>query len=108
MKKPLGPRGLKILEEAHERFLDRPGPCRLELAPAQRLEGLNEVFSSPVGAAGRVYITDRTGVTLVLRNSPTFEVLAKNTLENGVDASPAIAGDSMYIRTYTHLYSIGS
>jgi outer membrane protein assembly factor BamB len=75
---------------------------------AQRLEGVNEVFSSPVGAAGRVYITDRTGVTLVLRNSPKFEVLAKNTLDNGVDASPAIVGDAIYIRTYTHLYSIGS
>ena len=75
---------------------------------AQRLDGLNEVFSSPVGAAGRVYIIDRSGVTLVVRNSPKFEVLAKNTLENGADASPAIVGDAIYIRTYTHLYSIGS
>jgi outer membrane protein assembly factor BamB len=74
---------------------------------SQRLDGMGEVFSSPVGAAGRVYITDRTGVTLVLRNGPTFEVLAKNTLDAGVDASPAIVDDTIFIRSYTHLYAIG-
>ena len=75
---------------------------------AQRLDGLNEVFSSPVGAGGRVYITDRTGVTLVLRNSPKFELLAKNTLDDGVDASPAIVDNTLYIRGYKYLYAIGS
>jgi outer membrane protein assembly factor BamB len=74
---------------------------------AQRLDGLNEVFSSPVGAAGRVYITDRTGTTLVLKNSPAFEVIGKNTLDDGIDASPAIVGDTIYIRGYKSLYAIG-
>ncbi len=75
---------------------------------AQRLDGLNEVFSSPVGAGGRVYITDRTGITLVLRNGPKFEPLEKNTLDDGVDASPAIVGDTIYIRGFKSLYAIGS
>jgi outer membrane protein assembly factor BamB len=74
----------------------------------QRLDGMGEVFSSPVGAAGRVYITDRNGVTLVLRNSPTFEVLAKNTLDDGVDASPAMVDQTMYIRGYRNLYAIAA
>jgi outer membrane protein assembly factor BamB len=74
---------------------------------AQRLDGLNEVFSSPVGAAGRVYITDRTGTTLVLKNSPAFEVIGRNTLDDGIDASPAIVGDTIYIRGYKSLYAIG-
>src|SRR6202043_3498310 len=55
----------------------------------QRLDGLPEVFASPVGAQGRVYLTGRDGVSLVIRNAPAFEVLAKNTLEDGFDASPA-------------------
>ncbi|HEX7165579.1 MAG TPA: PQQ-binding-like beta-propeller repeat protein [Acidimicrobiales bacterium] len=75
---------------------------------AQRLDGVGEVFSSPVGAAGRVYVTDRTGVTLVIRNSPTFEVIAKNTLDDGVDASPAIVDNTIYIRGYKSLYAIGN
>ena len=73
----------------------------------QRLDGLNEIFSSPVGAAGRVYITDRDGTTLVIKNSPTFEVLATNHLDDGFDASPALVDGNIYMRGYRYLYSIG-
>ena len=75
----------------------------------QRLDGLSaEVFSSPVGGAGRVYITDRDGKTLVIKNSPTFEVLARNSLDDGIDASPALVDDEMFMRGYRYLYSIGT
>jgi outer membrane protein assembly factor BamB len=72
----------------------------------QRLEGLDEVFSSPVGAAGRVYITDRHGSTLVIRNAPKYEVLANNTLDDGFDASPALVEGEIYMRGYANLYAI--
>jgi outer membrane protein assembly factor BamB len=74
----------------------------------QRLDGLDEVFSSPVGAAGRVYITDRHGTTLVIKQGGTFEVLAKNVLEDGIDASPALVGNEIYMRGYKHLYAIAA
>jgi outer membrane protein assembly factor BamB len=74
----------------------------------QRLDGLAEVFASPVGAAGRVYITGREGTTLVIRNGGTFEVLAKNVLDDGFDASPALVDGEIYMRGYRHLYSIGT
>ena len=44
----------------------------------------------------------------MLKNSPTFEVLAKNTLDDGFDASPALVGDEIYMRGYKSLYAIGS
>jgi len=72
----------------------------------QRLEGLDEVFSSPVGAAGRVYITDRHGTTLVIRQGPKYEVLATNTLDDGFDASPALVGSEIFMRGYKYLYAI--
>jgi outer membrane protein assembly factor BamB len=72
----------------------------------QRLEGLDEVFSSPVAAAGRVYITDRGGNTLVLRHGPRYEVLARNTLDDGFDASPALVDNHIYMRGYKYLYDI--
>lgn len=75
---------------------------------AQRLQGLGEVFSSPVAAAGRVYITDRNGHSLVLKSGPSYEVLATNTLDDGFDASPAIAGDVIYMKGYRYLYAIGT
>jgi outer membrane protein assembly factor BamB len=74
----------------------------------QRLEGLPEIFSSPVGANGRVYVTGRDGTTLVIRHGPTFEVMAKNALNDGFDASPALVDNEIYMRGYRYLYSIGT
>jgi outer membrane protein assembly factor BamB len=74
----------------------------------QRLEGLDEVFSSPVGAAGRVYITDRHGRTLVIRNAPKYEILARNTLDDGFDASAAMVDNDIYMRGYKNLYAIAA
>lgn len=73
----------------------------------QRLDGLPNVFSSPVAARGRVYFTGRDGTTLVIRSGPRFEVLAKNRLDDGFDASPALVDNEMYLRGHEHLYSIG-
>jgi outer membrane protein assembly factor BamB len=84
-------------------FDARTGQAHYEL---QRLEGIDEVFSSPVGAAGRVYITSRDGHTLVLRHGEAFEVLGSSTLDDGFDASPAIVGGEIYLRGYQHLYCI--
>jgi outer membrane protein assembly factor BamB len=73
---------------------------------AQRLEKVPNVYASPVGAAGRVYITGRDGTTAVVRHGRSFEVLAVNALDDGFDASPALAGDEMFLRGYTSLYRI--
>ena len=72
----------------------------------QRLQGVPNVFASPVGAAGRVYIAGRDGTTLVVRQGDQYEVLASNTLDDGFDASPAIADDEIYMRGYRYLYAI--
>jgi outer membrane protein assembly factor BamB len=73
-----------------------------------RLEGLSEVYASPVGAAGRVYLLGRDGNTLVIENSPEFKILARNALDDGFDASPAIVGGEMYLRGYRNLYKIAA
>ena len=73
----------------------------------QRLPGLPNVFSSPVGAQGRIYVTGREGSTLVINHGAEFEVLASNSLDDGFDASPALVDDEMYLRGYRYLYSLG-
>lgn len=72
----------------------------------QRLEGLTNVYSSPVGAAGRVYITSRNGATLVLKNSPQFEPLATNQLDDDFEASAALVDGELYLRGKQTLYCI--
>jgi outer membrane protein assembly factor BamB len=72
----------------------------------QRLEKAPNVFSSPVGASGRVYIAGRDGTTVVIKHGPQFDVLAENALDDGFDASPAIVGREIYLRGYRYLYRI--
>lgn len=72
----------------------------------QRLEGLQGVYASPVGAADRVYIVGRGGKTVVVRQGTKFEVLATNTLEDSFTASPAIVDGEIYLRGLKHLYCI--
>ena len=72
----------------------------------QRLEGVQGVYASPVGAKGRVYIAGRNGVTAVIAHGPEFKLLATNTLDDTFDASPAIAGKELYLRGHEYLYCI--
>src|SRR5205085_1433276 len=46
----------------------------------ERLPGLGDLYASPVAAAGRIYIVDRDGTTLVLKQGDQLEVLATNRL----------------------------
>ena len=66
------------------------------------------MFASPVGAGGRVYIAGRDGVVLVIRNADKYEMLAANKLDDGFDASPALADDAIYLRGYRNLYAIAA
>ena len=72
----------------------------------RRLEGIGNVFASPVGAADRVYVVDRSGNAIVVRRGAEFEVLARNRLEESFSASPAIAGNELYLRGERFLYCI--
>lgn len=71
-----------------------------------RLEGLSEVYASPTGFQGNVIILGRDGNALVLENGPELKIIARNSLDDGFDASPAIVGNEMYLRGYRHLYKI--
>jgi outer membrane protein assembly factor BamB len=72
----------------------------------ERLPGIQNVFASPVGAAGRVYIADRDGSTIVIRRGKRLEVLARNQLDDSFSASPAVAGDELFLRGESHLYCL--
>ena len=71
-----------------------------------RLGGIRNVFASPVGAADRIYITDRSGTTLVLSHAITPEALALNRLNDSFSASPALVDNELYLRGEQNLYCI--
>ena len=76
------------------------------LFDAQKLEDLGGVYASPLGAAGRVYLVGRNGVTVVLKQSEKPEVLATNRLEERFDASPAAVGNDLFLRGHEYLYRL--
>ena len=72
----------------------------------RRLDGIGNVFASPVGAAGRIYVVSRNGTTAVIKNAAEFELLARNRLDDSFSASPAVVGDELYLRGEGNLYCI--
>jgi outer membrane protein assembly factor BamB len=75
----------------------------------KRLERAGQVYASGVMADGRVYYLTRDGRTFVLAARPDFEQLAVNDLNDGsiFNASPAIDGSRLLIRSDKFLYCIG-
>ncbi len=72
-----------------------------------RLDGIRDfIFASPVGAAGRIYITARDGTTVVLRHDSENATLAVNHLEDSFSASAALADKELYLRGERFLYCI--
>jgi outer membrane protein assembly factor BamB len=76
------------------------------LIESQRLQGIQGVYASPVGAGGRIYLVGRDGGTIVLKESDKLDVLATNRLPDRFDASPAIAGSELFLRGRESLYCI--
>ncbi len=72
-----------------------------------RLDGIRDfIFSSPVGASGRIYITARDGTTVVLRHDKENATLAVNHLEDSFSASAALVDRELYLRGEKFLYCL--
>ena len=72
-----------------------------------RVGGGGHTFSaSPVATASRLYFLTEEGVTFVLDSGDIYREVARNDLGEMSLASPAIAGNAVYIRTQTKLYKI--
>ncbi|HUR55994.1 MAG TPA: PQQ-binding-like beta-propeller repeat protein [Gemmataceae bacterium] len=71
----------------------------------ERLDG--EFSASPVFADGNVYFCNQIGKTFVVAAKDKYEPVAENRLDAGFMASPAVVGDTLFLRTRTHLYAIG-
>jgi outer membrane protein assembly factor BamB len=63
-------------------------------------------YASPVAASGRVYFTDQSGTTLVYSEGDKPELLATNKLNDAVDATPALAGKQIFLRSHGRLYCV--
>ena len=72
-----------------------------------RVGGGGHTFSaSPLGVGPHVLFLSEEGVAFVLDSGDQYKEIAKNDLGEMSLASPAVAGDALYIRTASKLYRI--
>jgi len=62
---------------------------------------------SPVRAGSKIFCTDEAGTVVVIAAAKKFQELGRNRLGELSHSTPAIAGGRIYVRTVSHLYSIG-
>lgn len=74
----------------------------------ERLPRAGQFYASPILADDKLYYVSRYGRTFVLKAGPKFELLAVNDLSDGsnFDASPAVAGTRLYLRSNRFLYCV--
>ena len=75
----------------------------------QRLERAGQFYASPVLAGGNLYYVSRRGRIYVVAATPEFQLLATNDLgdDSTFNASPAVAGNRLLVRSDRYLYCIG-
>ena len=71
-----------------------------------RLGSVFNIYSSPVAAAGRIYVTDRNGKTLVMSNDAEPKAMTLNKLDDRFSASAALVGAAIFLRGEKFLYCI--
>ncbi len=62
--------------------------------------------ASPLFSNGRIYFLSREGIVTVIQAGPKYKKLAENRLDGKLMASPAVLGDTLFLRTDRALYRI--
>ena len=70
------------------------------------VEDMGLQYSSAVLANGLVYMPNDEGLITVIKPGPKFEYVAKNSIGERMNASPAISNGKIYLRGYQHLFCI--
>jgi outer membrane protein assembly factor BamB len=73
----------------------------------ERLGASGPYLSSPIVANGNIYISSNNGVISVIKAGDKLEILAQNDLGEKIYSTPAVVGNTLYVRTRENLYAFG-
>jgi len=62
---------------------------------------------SPVCVADKLYCIAEDGQVVVLAAAAEYQLLGRSPLGEDSRSTPAVAGGRMYLRSYSHLFSLG-
>ncbi|HEX2751368.1 MAG TPA: PQQ-binding-like beta-propeller repeat protein [Verrucomicrobiales bacterium] len=109
--------GSPVVHEGHLYILTDPGfaECRSlqtgGILWEERLKGpgpTGQNWSSLVRSGDRLYAVNQGGDAFVFKAAPKFELFATNPMGEKVIASIAVSDGQLFIRSYQHLWCIGS
>lgn len=75
-----------------------------EIIWQERIGG--DFWASPVSDGKKIYCFSKEGKVPVFAASDEFKLLAENQFKEGFHSTPAIIGDTMFLRSRHHLYRI--
>ncbi|HXE54367.1 MAG TPA: PQQ-binding-like beta-propeller repeat protein [Tepidisphaeraceae bacterium] len=73
-----------------------------------RIGARGQYIASPVAAGDKIVVASVFGVVTVLDAGEQLKVLASSDFKEQIFATPAIAGNTLYLRTENHLYALGT
>ena len=65
------------------------------------------VTASGIASDGKLYFSSENGKVYVIAAGPGYKQLAVNDMDDICMATPAISGDTLFVRTRRHLYALG-
>jgi len=71
----------------------------------ERLGAAGPYYASPVAANGNIYAASEGGIVSVFKAGDAFTPVAECDLKERLTATPAIVGDTLFVRTEKHLYA---
>ncbi len=76
-----------------------------EVAKQGRLRNaIDQYFASPVSGDGKVYVSSAAGTLTVLKGGRDWEILSTSDFDEGLWATPAVAGSDIIVRAGETLY----
>jgi outer membrane protein assembly factor BamB len=72
------------------------------------VENMGRQYSSSVLANGLVYMPNDEGLITVIKPGPTFEAIARNSIGERMNASPALSNGKIFLRGDKHIFCIGN
>ena len=75
---------------------------------AGALDAIGSYYASPVAADGRIYVASLNGrVTVLAAGGEPPKILHHADFGERISATPALVGNTLYLRTATALYAFG-
>jgi outer membrane protein assembly factor BamB len=73
----------------------------------ERIGAPGQYVASPIVAGDKIVASSVRGIVTIIEAGDELKVLARNRFKEKIFATPAVAGDKIYLRTTGHLYAFG-